>query len=331
MFSWRSPISEPIAPNPAADAFAAAIRPGEIAAPLATPAQSGARSLGWLFASGAFHGAALAATLMFAVAGRSDPSAEIPVEIVLEAPAPVEPPPAGLPPVAQEPPALVAVPPPPPAAQAAAAEPPPIPQPPPVAALAPPEDRTAAPAHVEDMRRQAARDREPERPQDRAQERPQERPQERVQERAEARAQARAQARAVEARRQEQRRREQARREAAAQERDAERPAPVRLAARAPVGAAGVRDDFDAGAYRAIVARAVAAAVGSTCPGAGAGRVVVALSIGATGRVAGAALTRASGNGALDAAALSAVRRAGPFPAPSGRSGVNVPVAVSCR
>jgi TonB family protein len=91
------------------------------------------------------------------------------------------------------------------------------------------------------------------------------------------------------------------------------------------------RETFDAASYRAIVARAVSAAVGRSCPSAGGGRVVVALLINASGQIASASLSSASGNGALDSAAVAAVRRAGPFPTPSGRSNVSVPVAVTCR
>lgn len=88
---------------------------------------------------------------------------------------------------------------------------------------------------------------------------------------------------------------------------------------------------FDAAGYRAVVARTVAAATSRSCSAGGGGRVVVALMIGPSGRVAGASLSSASGNSILDAAALSAVRRAGPFPAPSNGASVSVPIVVICR
>jgi periplasmic protein TonB len=91
------------------------------------------------------------------------------------------------------------------------------------------------------------------------------------------------------------------------------------------------RAQFDAASYRAIVARAVSAAVGRSCPATGGGRVVVALLINSSGQIASASLSGASGNAALDSAAVAAVRRSGPFPAPSSRSNVSVPVAVTCR
>ena len=88
---------------------------------------------------------------------------------------------------------------------------------------------------------------------------------------------------------------------------------------------------FDAAGYRAIVARTVSAATSRSCSAGGGGRVVVALMIGPSGRVASASLSSASGNSMLDAAALGAVRRAGPFPAPSNHASVSVPVVVICR
>lgn len=343
MFSWRSSIVEPVPPNPAADAFAATIRPGDLAPAATAPVETGARALGGFLASGAFHGAALAATLILAVAGQSAPPAEIPVEIVVEAQPQAQAeqpkiPPAGqAAPAPQEPPApdpAVAGPPPPPAplaraesapAEPAPAEPPPVelaPEPAPrVAAIEPappqaapvPDPETVRRAQADENRRQAAKQAKQaasEAAEEKARERAEKR---RLEEKRRARAAARV------------------RHETETRDRPEQAPAPVRLAARAPVGAAGLRDDFDAGAYRAVVARAVSAAVGSTCPGAGAGRVVVALSIAASGRIAGAALTRPSGDAAFDSAALAAVRRAGPFPPPAGRAGVNVPVAVNCR
>lgn len=368
MFSWRVALTEPPAANPLADARARAIRPGDLydgveGAGRAAPVENGARTLSAILASGAVHGAALAATLMLASAGGLAPPNEIPVEIVVEAPA--------APPPAEEAPA-----------------------PENMAALAPEQERKreAPPeAAAQNVRQDSAQERPQEiqqdiqhdsppslqqaLPQDATQDSPKDvlvanldspqperapppapvleaapsrldaQPTADAQRAQAAREKARAEARKREARLEQARR---VRAEAAAEESrervEAARarrrqaaeaapapPAPVRLAARVPIGAGGVRDSFDPGAYRAIVARAVSAAVGSTCPSAGAGRVVVALAIGANGRISAASLTQASGNAALDSAALSAVRRAGPFPPPSGRAGVRVPVAVSCR
>ncbi|MCC0002341.1 MAG: TonB family protein [Methylobacteriaceae bacterium] len=67
------------------------------------------------------------------------------------------------------------------------------------------------------------------------------------------------------------------------------------------------------------------------CSSGGGGRVVVALLIAPSGSVSRASVSSASGNATLDSAALSAVRRAGPFPAPSNRASVSVPVVVVCR
>ncbi|HMN73558.1 MAG TPA: TonB family protein, partial [Rhodoblastus sp.] len=83
--------------------------------------------------------------------------------------------------------------------------------------------------------------------------------------------------------------------------------------------------------YRALVARAVRAAVGSRCAQAAGARVVIALTIGHSGAISSAGVASSSGNGAFDAASATAVRRAGPFPPPTGRSAVSVPVVVSCR
>lgn len=88
---------------------------------------------------------------------------------------------------------------------------------------------------------------------------------------------------------------------------------------------------FDAASYRAIIARAVKAAVGSKCSFGAGSRVVIALTIGRSGAIGSVGIASSSGNGAFDAASLSAVRSAGPFPPPTGRSSVSVPVGVSCR
>lgn len=93
----------------------------------------------------------------------------------------------------------------------------------------------------------------------------------------------------------------------------------------------GDGDGFDAAAYRALVARAVRAAVGSRCSQAAGARVVIALTIGRAGAISSAVIASSSGNGGFDAASASAVRSAGPFPPPTGRAAVSVPVAVSCR
>ncbi|MFT4096089.1 MAG: TonB family protein, partial [Rhodoblastus sp.] len=94
---------------------------------------------------------------------------------------------------------------------------------------------------------------------------------------------------------------------------------------------AGDDGRFDAASYRALVARAVRAAVGSRCAQAAGARVVIALTIGGSGAISSAGVASSSGNSAFDAASAAAVRRAGPFPPPTGRSAVSVPVAVSCR
>lgn len=120
----------------------------------------------------------------------------------------------------------------------------------------------------------------------------------------------------------------------------------ARLAMLAPQGDAGSRGGvthvarspapdkgghFDAAAYRALIAGAVRAAVGSRCAQAAGARVVIALTISGSGAISGAAISSSSGNGAFDAASVAAVRRAGPFPPPTGRAGVSVPVGVACK
>lgn len=140
------------------------------------------------------------------------------------------------------------------------------------------------------------------------------------------------------------RRREAARRSAARAEAEqrAERAEARRMAAverggagSRPAAASGAHaarvTDFDAASYRALVARAVRAAVGSRCSLGAGSRVVIALSIGRTGAISGASISSPSGNAAFDAASLAAVRRAGPFPPLQGRSAVSVPVGVACR
>ena len=93
----------------------------------------------------------------------------------------------------------------------------------------------------------------------------------------------------------------------------------------------GDTDGFDAASYRALIARAVHAAVGSRCSEGAGSRVVIALVVGRSGAIASASVASASGNAAFDLASVAAVRRAGPFPPPTGRSSVSVPVGVACR
>lgn len=128
-------------------------------------------------------------------------------------------------------------------------------------------------------------------------------------------------------------RRAEARRAAEADQRQSVAQERRRVASLAPSHGADLSrgDAFDAAAYSQIIKRAVIAAVARACPHGGGGRVVVALTIGGAGQIAAASLSASSGDGALDAAAVSAVRRAGPFPAPVGRSSVSVPVGVTCK
>ena len=127
--------------------------------------------------------------------------------------------------------------------------------------------------------------------------------------------------------------RAEARRAAAAQSRESAAQERRRVASLGQSGGAGETrgDAFDAAAYSQIIKRAVIAAVARACPHGGGGRVVVALKIGAAGQIAAASMSASSGDGAIDSAAVAAVRRAGPFPAPAGRSSVSVPVAVTCK
>lgn len=111
----------------------------------------------------------------------------------------------------------------------------------------------------------------------------------------------------------------------------AERPSALPAPPAAQRARAGDSGGFDPASYRALVARAVRAAVGSRCSQAAGARVVIALTIGGSGAISSASVSSSSGNAAFDSASAAAVRRAGPFPPPSGRSAVSVPVAVSCR
>lgn len=340
---WPAPFSANEMSTPAADAAAAALRPDQEARLFRAPAAN-ARRLGWGAgaASFALHGAALAATLAALVAGRPEvDDVVIPIEIAasLEAPQTQADPPQTAP--AQPDPAQ------PETAQPETAQPePPPPAPPPETSqseMRPADERVAAPepspappiataavAPAPPPRQEAPRKTLAQK--DAASEEPAPK----------------------ELARKDPTRKEPARKDPARNDMSRKEPPaaktpprhdsgahpskPHTAAARAHaeparerVGGGGLRDDFDPAAYRAIIAHAVSAAVGAACPSAGAGRVVVALAIGGSGRISGVSLARASGNSALDAAALAAVRRAGPFPAPAGRAGVNVPVAVNCR
>lgn len=153
---------------------------------------------------------------------------------------------------------------------------------------------------------------------------------EELREKAAARAQAREAARAEE-RRAAQRRVQQASLGRGETHGGAERPSALPSPPAAQRARAGDSGGFDPASYRALVARAVRAAVGSRCSQAAGARVVVALTIGGSGAISSASVSSSSGNAAFDAASAAAVRRAGPFPPPAGRSGVSVPVAVSCR
>jgi periplasmic protein TonB len=314
--------------NPAADAFAATIRPCDIGAPLA-PAVRAAWSTQRgtsLVAALLVHASLLAAIVAWRQTGGALPAfEEIPVEIVIDAPAP-EP---------ETPITEAAVAPPAPAAEqtetphAEAAANPLAPaqeeqqQQPVVATLEPSPAPDAALVAEQQARAEALR----RRAEDAARQKREEIARRREAERVAAEREKR-----VDERRADERRIE-ARRAAAQQQLQKRAQERQRVASLAPSHGAGASqgDAFDAASYRQIVARAVTAAVARSCPSSGGGRVVVALVIGASGHIAGASLSGASGNAALDSAAVAAVRRAGPFPAPTGRSSVSVPVAVTCR
>lgn len=323
--------------NPAADAISRTTRPRDYGAARvgAAPSEprSGARAL-VLAAVLLAHGAALAGVAIYQRATRVvEDFNEIPVEIVVEAePAAVRP----TPPTAMSDQALARAIAPPPdfapptlaveaeaasARRAAEAErtvaialaPPPEIAPEPLAVDRDAERARRAAAAEEARRAEIAHRREAERAR-------------RLEAIREQREEAQKLA-ASRAREQERREKAQARRERA----QVRRQRLASLEAGKPASRLAPRDAFDAASYRMIVARGVHAAVARSCPKSGAGRVVVALVIGSSGRIASARLARPSGNGALDAAAVAAVRRSGPFPAPAGRSRVSVPVAVTCR
>ncbi len=298
--AWFAAAAEPAA-NPAADAVAAAVRPGDFggSAPVAarTVAWPGARVKALAVAL-MVHGALVSGALAWRqMAYSADAVEEIPVEVVVEAqPSAVDPAPAAT-------------------AGASALQPPPAEAPPELpqaetfapasSIMAAPVDKMAESEAVRDLAREADRRKQ------------------------EGFAQRQAEKRAQKNTVAEHARREQARRAAEQQQEKRLRVASIATASHAARDA--TRDAFDAASYAAIVKRGVAAAVARACPSGGGGRVLVSLVIGATGHVASASLTGPSGNGAFDAAAVAAVRRAGPFPAPAGRSAVSVPVAVTCR
>ena len=287
--------------NPAADAVAAAVRPRDFGG----PAPVAARNAAWpgarvkaLAVALMVHGALVSGALAWRqTAYSADAVEEIPVEVVVEAqPSAVDPAPAAT-------------------VGASALQPPPAeapPERPQAETFAPASSIVAAPVDKE-AESEAVRDRARE-----ADRRKQE-----------GFAQRQAEKRAQEKIAAEHARREQARRAAEQQQEKRLRVASIATASHAARDA--TRDAFDAASYAAIVKRGVAAAVARACPSGGGGRVLVSLVIGASGHVASASLTGPSGNGAFDAAAVAAVRRAGPFPSPAGRSSVSVPVAVTCR
>ncbi|MFO1134997.1 MAG: TonB family protein [Rhodoblastus sp.] len=332
-------IDAPVAPHALADAIAAAARPRDLAPPPSKsegaqiPAALRARTLSMVVAA---HAAILLAGAFAWRASLPTPEAieEIPVEIVVEGAD------------AMREPALVDAPAPPPpvaAMQDSAATDAADAQPPQQAATEAPAQRQAedddaashlqatAPADQAITPEQSARAVKPAPSAEaaRAAEIEQERREAAARRRAEARAARLAEERAEverERRAQAKRAAERERQAQAAQERR-------RIAARSMAAepARPAASAFDAAAYRSIVARAVASSASRSCPAGGGGRVVVALMIAPSGRVASASLSSASGNSVLDAAALAAVRRAGPFPAPSNRASVSVPVVVVCR
>lgn len=120
-------------------------------------------------------------------------------------------------------------------------------------------------------------------------------------------------------------------RRAARQEASARRERVARLESGRTATRLAPQDAFNAASYRSIVASRVRGALSRACAAGGGGRVVVALTIGASGEIAGVSLASASGNRAIDAAAVAAVRSAGSFPPPSGRARVSVPLALTCR
>jgi TonB family protein len=313
------------APNPAADAIAATIRPRDLGAVWRGADISPNRNAGrttTLGASFAFHAAICAVLVFFAHAGVADgdPLGEIPIEVIVEA--------ARAPAVGADDP-----PPSPPEQTAELQEPPPSdPQP-----DAPRSENVVEPAPVIEsppvIERQKPAASEIAATEIAAQD-------ESRQDEWRKKALAEAARRNEELRRRdEDRARAKARQEADARRRAAERAVTVtrreRTASLTRADAAsareGRRDLFDAASYRSLVARAVTSAVGRTCSAGAGRRVVVALTIGSSGGVVSASLSSSSGNSAFDSAAVAAVRRSGPFPPPAGRSSVSVPVAVACR
>jgi len=275
---------------------------------------------------------------------------EAPIELVLEAPAPAQPDVSAAPAAEQQAPpilstpAAVAAPAPEPPAIAAAVQPEISQQPAPVAsAPAPDTSEILEKRRREQEAERAARERR------RALELARARAEERAEERAEQRAvdrerrQEAARRAAERAKATEERRRAAAQAEAAREARaalevsregggaTARQQVAHRPSAPARAAATDESNRFDAASYRAIVARAVRAAVGSRCSIGAGSRVVIALVIGRSGAISSASVSSPSGNSAFDAASIAAVRGAGPFPPPTGRSSVSVPVGVACR
>jgi len=294
------------------------------------------------------HGCLLLGFIRYVHTGpRGDASdVEAPIELVLEAPAPAQPDVSAAPAAEQQAPPILST----PAAIAA-----PTPEPPAIAAAVQPEVSqqqapvASAPAPdtfeiLEKRRREqeaerAARERR--RALELARAQAEERAEQRVAERE--RRQEAARRAAERAKATEERRRAAAQAEAAREARaalevsregggaTARQQAAHRPSAPARAATADESNGFDAASYRAIVARAVRAAVGSRCSIGAGSRVVIALVIGRSGAISSASVSSPSGNSAFDAASIAAVRGAGPFPPPTGRSSVSVPVGVACR
>ncbi len=294
------------------------------------------------------HGSLLLGFISYVHSGPGGDAADVeaPIELVLEAPAPAQPDVSAAPAVEQQAPPILSTP------LAAAA---PTPEPPANAATAEPEISqqpgpvASAPApDTFDILEKRRREQEAEKA---ARER------RRALELAHAQAEERAERRAAERERRQEAARRAAERTRASDERrrmaeraEAAREARAALEVAREGGGATARQQaahrpsaparaatsdesngFDATSYRAIVARAVRAAVGSRCSIGAGSRVVIALVIGRSGAISSASVSSPSGNSAFDAASIAAVRGAGPFPPPTGRSSVSVPVGVACR
>lgn len=345
-------IDAPVAPHAVADAMAAALRPSDLAT--APPKREEARIAAQGFRALAIVVAGHVALLgLGAFAWRESVRApevfeEIPVEIIVESePArmqaalltepsrePNEAPTPDAQSVAAPEQQTIAPPPPPQAAVEApiAATPPPAPTATPAEA-APDEARARAAEEPAAQEKAAAQRRAAMDAEALAARQAQERAAMVARERSAREAKARAVQAAAERAEVARERQAQAKR-AAARERQAQAAQERRrIAARTPPSdsARPAAATFDAAGYRSIVARGVSASASRACAAGGGGRVVIALLIAPSGRVSRASVSSASGNSTLDSAALSAVRRAGPFPAPSNRASVSVPVVVVCR